>query len=217
MATGSATCLGTAELTPSSCSVLGWDRDTGCGIRVGRAALHPACLSFPIGSGRAVGTVGAEGRGVHCLQRGAAGRRGVGQEVGRRHEALPCAGCGIGSALVPCTAWTQQFPSVLSALSGAVSVGHKAPCSPHCSIPQFPLRSQPFLVALLLIPTPHKLPTQPPPLMLPPHSEIPQTPGSSSQRLLTAPRVAPWHPTGTSPLQAQHPNRNPSPTDPASQ
>lgn len=68
MATGSATCMGTAKLTPPSCSVLGWERDTGCGIRVGRAALHPACLSFPVGSGRAVGTVGAEGRGVPCLQ-----------------------------------------------------------------------------------------------------------------------------------------------------
>lgn len=98
MATGSATCLGTAELTPSSCSVLGWDRDTGCGIWVGRAALHPACLSFPIGSGRAVGTVGAEGRGVHCLQRGAAGDEVLARRLAGGTRLCPAQ--GVGSALL---------------------------------------------------------------------------------------------------------------------
>lgn len=223
MATGSTTCMGTAKLTPSSCSVLGWERDTGCGIRVGRAALHPACLSFPIGSGRAVGTVGAEGRGIPCLQRGAIGTRGVGQEVGRRHEALPWAGYGIGSALVPCTAWTQRFPSVLFCSVWGRLCRTQGPPVPHRSIPQFPPRSQSFLVALLdptmlLIPTPHRLPTQPP-LMLPPPPHAPErTPRGCSQPPMW-PCGIPWGPVlyrpsipiGISPPLTQHPNEDQHP------
>lgn len=206
MATGSATCLGTAELTPSSCSVLGWDRDTGCGIWVGRAALHPACLSFPIGSGRAVGTVGAEGRGVHCLQRGAAGRRGVGQEVGRRHEALPCAGCGIGSALVPCTAWTQRFPSVLSALSGAVSVGHKAPLLP----PSLHTSVSPQVTTLPGSPAAHPHPPQAPHTTAP--SNAPSSFRDPPDPRLLLPEAAHSPPCGP---MASH--RDQSSTGPASQ